>query len=34
MKFSITFGAAVLTLTAVATSCTTIAGQRARSDKV
>ncbi|MFN0241794.1 MAG: hypothetical protein ACKVWV_02795 [Planctomycetota bacterium] len=34
MKNSITFGTAVLALTAVATSCTTVAGQSKRSDKV
>lgn len=34
MKISITFGVGVLALTAVATSCSTVAGRSARSDKV
>jgi len=34
MKISITFGAAVLALAAVATTCTTVAGQPARSGRV
>ena len=34
MKISITFGAAVLVLAAVAATCTTVASQPARSDRV
>jgi hypothetical protein len=34
MKTSITFGAGVLALAAIATSCSTVAGRSARRDKV
>ena len=34
MKLPITFGAVVLTLTAVAQSCSTLASESARGDKV